>query len=115
MIIEISHRRLTRIGDARGGKGRLDSRSPFFARNPMAQDQIHDPRPAHRHRHDTPRLTPTQRGWLRAGLREPGGKLPLFDGLGQRVSDRTVRSCIRNGGPNPGSTIRSSRAGSCAS
>ena len=67
----------------------------------MAQDQIRDRRPAHRHRADAPRPTPTQRSWLRAGLREPGGKLPLFDEGGQRVSDRTVRSCIRNGWAEP--------------
>jgi hypothetical protein len=43
------------------------------------------------------RPTPTQRAWLRAGLNQAGGKLPLFDKRGQRVSERTIRSCIEQG------------------
>ena len=38
-----------------------------------------------------------QAAWLRRGLDQPGGKLPLFDGNGQRVNGRTVRSCIDAG------------------
>lgn len=38
-----------------------------------------------------------QRDWLERGLSEPGGKLPLFNYLGQRISARTVESCINNG------------------
>jgi hypothetical protein len=45
--------------------------------------------------------TPAQRRWLRGGLDQPGGKLPLFDGNGQRVSERTVRSCIAHGWAEP--------------
>jgi len=47
--------------------------------------------------------TPTevQRKWLRGGLDQPGGKLPLFDENGQRFSERTVRSCIENGWAEP--------------
>jgi len=47
--------------------------------------------------------TPTevQRKWLRGGLDQPGGKLPLFDEDGQRFSGRTVRSCIDNGWAEP--------------
>lgn len=45
--------------------------------------------------------TPAQRRWLRSGLEQPGGKLPLFDADGQRVSDRTVRSCIAHGWAEP--------------
>ena len=45
--------------------------------------------------------TPVQRRWLRGGLDQPGGKLPLFDGNGQRVSERTVRSCIARGWAEP--------------
>ena len=41
--------------------------------------------------------TSTQLGWLRRGLDQPGGKLPLFDEWGQRVSEQTVRSCIAHG------------------
>lgn len=42
-----------------------------------------------------------QRGWLARGLTQSGGKLPLFDDSGQRVNDRTVRACIRNGWAEP--------------
>jgi len=45
--------------------------------------------------------TPAQRRWLRGGLEQPGGKLPLFDGNGQRVSERTVRSCVARGWAEP--------------
>ena len=42
-----------------------------------------------------------QRRWLERGLNEPGGKLPLFDRDGQRVSERTVRSCVEKGWAEP--------------
>ena len=42
----------------------------------------------------TARPTPSQLRWLRRGLDQAGGKLPLFDENSQRVSERTVRSCI---------------------
>jgi hypothetical protein len=42
-----------------------------------------------------------QRSWLRRGLEQPGGKLPLFDGNGQRIDPRTIRSCIENGWAQP--------------
>ena len=47
--------------------------------------------------------TPTdgQRKWLRRGLDQPGGKLPLFDELGQKISERTVRSCVDKGWAEP--------------
>lgn len=48
-----------------------------------------------------PKPTPPQRLWLMRGLDQPGGKLPLFDGAGQRVSERTVRSCIARGWAEP--------------
>lgn len=47
------------------------------------------------------RPTPTQRAWLRAGLTQAGGKLPLFDARGQRVSERTIRSCLDQGWAEP--------------
>lgn len=43
------------------------------------------------------RPTPTQLEWLRRGLDRPGGSLPIFDEFGQRVSDRTVESCVKRG------------------
>jgi len=45
--------------------------------------------------------TPTQLGWLRRGLDQPGGKLPLFDHFGQHVDPRTVRACVDQGWAEP--------------
>ncbi len=45
--------------------------------------------------------TAAQLKWLQRGLDQPGGKLPLFDRIGQKVSEQTVRSCIRNGWAEP--------------
>ncbi len=45
--------------------------------------------------------TPPQRNWLRLGLEQPGGKLPLFDAGGQRVNERTIRSCLDQGWAAP--------------
>jgi hypothetical protein len=39
--------------------------------------------------------------WLRRGLDQAGGKLPLFDGNGQKVSSRTINSCIKQGWAEP--------------
>ena len=49
----------------------------------------------------SPQPTPQQTKWLRRGLVQPGGKLPLFDEHGQRVSARTVESCLRHGWAAP--------------
>lgn len=45
--------------------------------------------------------TSAQRAWLRRGLNQPGGKLPLFDREGQQVCERTVRACIEKGWAEP--------------
>ena len=45
--------------------------------------------------------TPAQRRYLERGLREPGGKLPLFDRDGQAVPHRTVQACIAHGWAEP--------------
>jgi hypothetical protein len=45
--------------------------------------------------------TPIQRAWLRRGLDQAGGKLPLFDEYGQRIDPRTIRSCIEQGWAKP--------------
>jgi hypothetical protein len=45
--------------------------------------------------------TAAQRAWLKRGLDQAGGKLPLFDLKGQRVDPRTIRSCIENGWAEP--------------
>jgi len=42
-----------------------------------------------------------QRKWLARGLDQPGGKLPLFDGTGQKISSRTVKSCVEQGWAEP--------------
>jgi hypothetical protein len=47
------------------------------------------------------RPTPAQLRWLVRGLDQPGGKLPLFDRDGQRVPERTIRSCIARGWAAP--------------
>ncbi|MEX2297270.1 MAG: hypothetical protein WD715_07650 [Dongiaceae bacterium] len=45
--------------------------------------------------------SPVQLRWLERGVTQPGGKLPLFDEWGQRVSERTVRACIDQGWAEP--------------
>jgi hypothetical protein len=52
---------------------------------------------------DTRRHTPTaiQRAWLKRGLDQPGGKLPLFDEYGQHIDPQTVRACIKQGWAAP--------------
>ena len=39
--------------------------------------------------------------YLIRGLKEPGGKLPLFDDEGQEIDIRTIRSCIARGWAEP--------------
>lgn len=46
-------------------------------------------------------LSDAQRDWLLRGLEQPGGKLPLFDRDGQKISERTIKSCIRHGYAEP--------------
>lgn len=47
------------------------------------------------------RPTAAQRAWLRRGIDQPGGKLPLFDRHGQRVNERTIRACLEQGWAEP--------------
>lgn len=47
------------------------------------------------------RATESQKDWLRRGLDQPGGKLPLFDRDGQRVHPRTIQSCMERGWAEP--------------
>ena len=46
-------------------------------------------------------LTAHQRAWLRRGLGQPGGKLPLFDEEGQLYAKQTVTACIAQGWAEP--------------
>ncbi len=50
---------------------------------------------------ETPRPTAAQRKWLTRGLTQPGGKLPLFDETGRRVSRRMVEACVAHGWAEP--------------
>ncbi|HUK00016.1 MAG TPA: hypothetical protein VLV85_17330 [Stellaceae bacterium] len=45
--------------------------------------------------------SPVQRAWLRRGLDQPGGKLPLFDRQGQQIDPRTIQACIEQGWAEP--------------
>ena len=47
------------------------------------------------------KISSSQRDWLLRGLSQPGGKLPLFDREGQRINQRTIKSCIRKGWAEP--------------
>ena len=42
-------------------------------------------------------LSHAERNYLKQGLKQPGGKLPLFDGRGQEVSVALIKSCIQKG------------------
>jgi hypothetical protein len=52
---------------------------------------------------ETPAQAPSalQKAWLRRGLDQPGGKLPLFDSNGKKVDPRTIRRCIEVGWAEP--------------
>ena len=49
------------------------------------------------------RAAPTaiQRQWLSRGLKQPGGKLPLFDEFGQAIHPQTIRACVDHGWAEP--------------
>ena len=42
-----------------------------------------------------------QKRYLLLGLKQPGGKLPLFDDGGQKVPVRTIRACMDAGWCEP--------------
>ncbi len=48
-----------------------------------------------------PKPNSDERVYLQEGLQEPGGKLPLFDLSGQRISEKTIRSCLEKGYAEP--------------
>jgi hypothetical protein len=50
------------------------------------------------------RPTAAQRTWMRRGLDQPGGKLPLFDRHGRMYSPRTIQSCLAQGWVRPWAT-----------
>lgn len=47
------------------------------------------------------RLSTAQRKWLTRGLTQPGGKLPLFDENGKKISPQVVRKCVEEGWAEP--------------
>lgn len=51
--------------------------------------------------HDAARPSEAQLRYLRHGLDQPGGKLPLFDDEGREISPRTIRACIERGWAEP--------------
>ncbi|MGO9785470.1 MAG: hypothetical protein ACLPL5_01530 [Stellaceae bacterium] len=60
----------------------------------LSEDQAKEPK-----KHHGP--TASQRAWLKRGLDEPGGKLPMFDDQGRQVDQRTVQACIDAGWAEP--------------
>jgi hypothetical protein len=48
-----------------------------------------------------PTPSQVQRAWLRRGLDEPGGKLPLFDEYGKQIDPRTIQACVDQGWAEP--------------
>lgn len=61
--------------------------------------QLREVRPAEADAEGRP--TKAQLAYLRRGLEQPGGKLPLFDLQGQRYSEATIRICIERGWAEP--------------
>ena len=47
------------------------------------------------------KLSAAQRKWLERGLTQPGGKLPLFDSDGRKVSPQVVKKCVEAGWAEP--------------
>ena len=41
--------------------------------------------------------TGAQKRYLRRGLNQPGGKLPLFDEAGRQINPKTIQSCLDQG------------------
>ena len=47
------------------------------------------------------RLTAAQRAYLMQGLKQAGGKLPLFGANGREIDRKTVESCVSKGWAEP--------------
>ncbi|MCZ4280101.1 hypothetical protein O4H49_04900 [Kiloniella laminariae] len=45
--------------------------------------------------------TTKQLNWLKRGLQQAGGKLPLFDKNGQHYDNRLIKACITHGWAEP--------------
>ena len=42
-------------------------------------------------------LSEAERNYLKQGLKQPGGKLPLFDGRGQEIPTGLIQGCLKKG------------------
>jgi len=42
-------------------------------------------------------ISQAERDYLKAAIKQPGGKLPLFDGRGQEISASLIQGCIKKG------------------
>ena len=42
-------------------------------------------------------LTAAEKAYLSLGLRQPGGKLPIFDQSGQTIPPSIIRKCLEKG------------------
>lgn len=47
------------------------------------------------------KLSKAEREYLRMGIKQPGGKLPLFDEDGQQISPTLIRKCLKEGLAEP--------------
>ena len=47
------------------------------------------------------RISGAERQYLEMGLKQPGGKLPLFDDFGQEISHQIIRNCVDKGLAEP--------------
>ena len=43
------------------------------------------------------RLNAKEQAYLKMGLGQAGGKLPLFDELGQEINTSVIKSCLKKG------------------
>ncbi|MBL42530.1 MAG: hypothetical protein CMM49_07720 [Rhodospirillaceae bacterium] len=46
-------------------------------------------------------LSEAQKRYLVRGLDQPGGKLPIFNEDGSKISEKTIKSCIEKGYAKP--------------
>ena len=42
-------------------------------------------------------ISETERAYLASGVKQPGGKLPLFDTRGQEISASLIQNCLKKG------------------
>ena len=47
------------------------------------------------------RPSPAQVSYLKVGLEQAGGKLPLFDKQGQLINAKTIQACVAKGWAEP--------------